>query len=141
MPKYQIVKNGVDDYTLKYQNVELPFHTDLNMKKKMQGVYKTAKFKMLRDLTSEGMSLKQFTIKEKKDGKTYEDNTNKAELEQAYINEEMAEAFNQICISQFEMDLSDLITDIGLVEEKEIEEFSKELAMALNGNFPSENGK
>ena len=107
----------------------------------MQGVYKTAKIKMLKDLASEGMSLKQFTIEEKKDGKTYMDNTNKAELEQAYINEEMAEAFNQICISQFEMDLSDLITDIGLVEEKEIEEFSKELAMALNGNFPSGNGK
>lgn len=141
MPKYQIVKNGVDDYILKYKNIELPFHTDLSMKKKMQGVYKTAKIKMLKDLASEGMSLKQFTIEEKKDGKTYMDNTNKAELEQAYINEEMAEAFNQICISQFEMDLSDLITDIGLVEEKEIEEFSKELAMALNGNFPSGNGK
>lgn len=141
MPKYQIVKNGTDDYILKYKNIELPFHTDLSMKKKMQGVYKTAKIKMLKDLASEGMSLKQFTIEEKKDGKTYMDNTNKAELEQAYINEEMAEAFNQICISQFEMDLSDLITDIGLVEEKEIEEFSKELAMALNGNFPSGNGK
>ena len=141
MPKYQIVKNGVDDYILKYKNIELPFHTDLSMKKKMQGVYKIAKIKMLKDLASEGMSLKQFTIEEKKDGKTYMDNTNKAELEQAYINEEMAEAFNQICISQFEMDLSDLITDIGLVEEKEIEEFSKELAMALNGNFPSGNGK
>ena len=141
MPKYQIVKNGTDDYILKYKNIELPFHTDLSIKKKMQGVYKTAKIKMLKDLASEGMSLKQFTIEEKKDGKTYMDNTNKAELEQAYINEEMAEAFNQICISQFEMDLSDLITDIGLVEEKEIEEFSKELAMALNGKFPSGNGK
>lgn len=141
MPKYQIVKNGVDDYILKYKNIELPFHTDLSMKKKMQGVYKIAKIKMLKDLASEGLSLKQFTIEEKKDGKTYMDNTNKTELEQAYINEEMTEAFNQICISQFEMDLSDLITDIGLVEEKEIEEFSKELAMALNGNFPSGNGK
>ena len=141
MKKYEIIKNGVDDYTLKYKNVKLPFHTDLNMKKKMQGVYKIAKIKMLKDLASEGMSLKQFTIEEKKDGKTYMDNTNKAELEQAYINEEMAEAFNQICISQFEMDLSDLITNIGLEEEKEIEEFSKELAMALNGNFPSGNGK
>lgn len=141
MKKYEIVKNGVDDYTLKYKDKEYKFHTDLNMKKKMQGVYKTAKIKMLKDLANEGMSLKQFTIEEKKDGKTYMDNTNKAELEQAYINEEMTEAFNQICISQFEMDLSDLITNIGLVEEKEIEEFSKDLAMALNGNFPSGNGK
>ncbi len=140
MKKYEIKKNGIDDYTLKYKDKEFNFHTDLTMKKKMQGVYKTAKIKMLKDLASEGMSLKQFTIEEKKDGKTYMDNTNKAELEQAYIDNEMAEVFNQICIDNFKMDLSDLITDIEL-EDTEIEEFSKELAMALNGNFPSGSGK
>ena len=133
---YEITRRGVDDYILKYKDKEFNFHADLNMKKKMQGVYKTAKVKMLMDLASEGLSLKQFTIEEKKDGKTYSDNTNKSELEQAYIDNEMAEVFNQICIEKFGMDLSDLIIDIGL-EDKEIEEFSKELAMALNGNFPS----
>lgn len=133
---YEITRRGVDDYILKYKDKEFNFHADLNMKKKMQGVYKTAKVKMLMDLASEGLSLKQFTIEEKKDGKTYSDNTNKSELEQAYIDNEMAEVFNQICIERFGMDLSDLIIDIGL-EDKEIEEFSKDLAMALNGNFPS----
>ena len=133
---YEIIKNGVDDYSLKYKDKEFKFHADINLKKKMQGVYKTAKIKMLMDLASEGMSLKQFTIEEKKNGKTYSDNTNKAELEQAYIDNEMAEVFNQICIDNFGMDLSDLIMDIGL-EDKQIEDFSKDLAMALNGNFPS----
>ena len=134
--KYELIKNEKDDYTLTFKDKEFNFHADLNMKKKMQGVYKTAKVKMLMDLASEGLSLKQFTIEEKKDGKTYSDNTNKSELEQAYIDNEMAEVFNQICIEKFGMDLSDLIIDIGL-EDKEIEEFSKDLAMALNGNFPS----
>lgn len=140
MRKYEIVKNATDDYSLKYKDKEFKFHADLNMKKKMQGVYKTAKIKMLKDLASEGMSLKQFTIEEKKDGKTYSDNTNKAELEKAYIDNEMAEVFNQICVDNFEMDLTDLITDVGL-DDTEIEEFSKELAMALNGTFPSGGSK
>lgn len=140
MKKYEIIKNATDDYVLKYKDKEFNFHTDLTMKKKMQGVYKTAKIKMLKDLASEGMSLKQFTIEEKRDGKTYSDNTNKAELEKAYIDNEIAEVFNQICIDNFNNDLNDLITDIGL-EDSEIETFSQELAMALNGNFPSRGSK
>lgn len=140
MKKYEIVKNGLDNYTLKYKDKSFDFHTDISLKVKMQGVYKTAKLKMLKDLSSEGISLKSFTMEEKKDGKTYYDNTNKKELEQAYIDEETANMFNSICLEQFEMDLMDLITDIGL-EEKEIEEFSTELAQALNGNFPSGRSK
>ncbi len=137
MQKYEITKKGIDNYILKYKDKEFSFHTDITMKSKMQGVYKTAKIKMLKDLASEGVSLKKFTIEEKKDGKTYFDNTNKAELEKTYIDEEMANVFNEICKSQFDMDLADLITDVGLEDDKEIEKFSKELAQALNGNFPS----
>lgn len=137
MQKYEITKKGIDNYILKYKDKEFGFHTDITMKSKMQGVYKTAKIKMLKDLASEGVSLKQFTIEEKKDGKTYFDNTNKVELEKTYIDEEMANVFNEICKSQFDMDLADLITDVGLEDDKEIERFSKELAQALNGNFPS----
>lgn len=136
MKKYEIVKNGLDNYTLKYKDKSLDFHTDISMKSKMQGVYKTAKLKMLDDLSSKGKSLKSYTIEEKKDGKTYYDNTNKKELEQAYIDEETANMFNGICMDNFGMDLTDLITDIEL-EDTEIEVFSKELAQALNGNFPS----
>lgn len=136
MKKYEIIRNKTDDYTLKYKDKSFDFHTDISMKAKMQGVYKTAKLKMLKDLSSEGISLKTYTIEEKKDGKTYYDNTNKKELEQAYIDEEVANMFNGICKEKFDMDLTDLITDIGL-EDDEIEEFSKELAQALNGIFPS----
>lgn len=136
MKKYEITKNKTDDYTLKYKDKSFDFHTDISMKAKMQGVYKTAKLKMLKDLSSEGISLKTYTIEEKKDGKTYYDNTNKKELEQAYIDEEVANMINGICKEKFDMDLTDLITDIGL-EDNEIEEFSKELAQALNGIFPS----
>lgn len=136
MKKYEIVKNGLDNYTLKYKDKSFNFNTDISLKVKMQGVYKTARLKMLKDLSSEGISLKSFTMEEKKDGKTYYDNTNKKELEQTYIDEETANMFNGICMDNFGMDLTDLISDIGL-EDNEIEVFSKELAQALNGNFPS----
>lgn len=136
MAKYEIIKNGIDDYTLKYKDKEFNFHADINMKSKMQGVYKKARLRMLKDLSIEGISLKSFTIEEKKNGKTFLDNTNKKELENAYIEEETSNMFNDICKEQFGMDLFDLITDIEL-EDKEIEEFSKKLAEALNGNFPS----
>jgi hypothetical protein len=140
MQKYEIVKNELDSYTLKYKDKSFEFHSDIDLKRKMQGVYKTARLKMLKDLSSEGISLKSFTMEEKKGGKTYYDNTNKKELEQAYIDEETANVFNNICQDNFGMDFTDLITDIGL-EEDEIEEFSKELAQALNGNFPSGGNK
>ena len=102
----------------------------------MQKATKTARIKMLKDLSAEGMSLKQFTIEEKKNGKTYSDNTNKVELENAYINDEVANVFNKICEKNFGLDLISLINDIGL-EEGEIEEFSQELANALLGKTPS----
>lgn len=136
MKKYEIIRNKTDDYTLKYKDKSFDFHTDIGIIKKVQSANKTARIKMLTDLANEGISLKKFTIEEKKDGKTYFDNTNKAELEQAYINEEITIIFNQICKDNFGLELPELITDIGL-EDNEIEEFSKELAEAITGKSPS----
>ena len=136
MKKYEIVKNKLDSYTLKYKDKSFEFHSDITIKAKMQGVYKTARLRMIKELSSEGISLKSFTMEEKKGGKTYYDNTNKKELEQIYIEEETANMFNNICDENFGMPLMDLIIDIGL-EENEIEDFSTELAQAFNGIFPS----
>ena len=137
MKKYEIIKNKTDDYTLKYKDKEFNFHTDINIIRKLQGANKTARLKMLKDLSSEGISLKAFTIEEKKDGKTYMDNTNKAELEQAYINDEIALVFDNICKDNFKLGLTELINDIGLETSEEIETFSRELAEALTGKNPS----
>lgn len=137
MKKYEITKNKTDDYTLKYKDKEFSFHTDINIIRKLQGANKTARLKMLKDLSSEGISLKAFTIEEKKDGKTYMDNTNKAELEQAYINDEIALVFDNICKDNFKLGLTELINDIGLETSEEIETFSRELAEALTGKNPS----
>lgn len=135
---YEIIKNGTDDYTLKYKDKELKFHTDLSIMKDMQSISKRARVKMITDLAKQGVSLKDFTIEKKENGKTYYDSSNKNELEKAYIEEETTIVFNEIIEKQFKMDLIGLIQDIGLTEEKEIEDFSKNLVQALIGQTPSE---
>ena len=53
---------------------------------------------MLKDLAKEGISLKDFTIEQKKNGKTYFDSTNKQELENTYIQNKMLEIFQTTLI-------------------------------------------
>ena len=135
--KYQIIKNATDDFTLKYKDKEFNYKPDVELMSKLQGAPKVARIKMLKDLAKEGMSLKQFTIEEKKDGKTYYDNTNKAELENAYIQNEMLEIINEVCKNNFNLGLAELIMDIGLETSEEQEKFSSELGSSLMGKFPS----
>lgn len=135
MEKYKITKKGVDDYVLEYKDKKIEFHTDISMMSKMQGANKTARKKMLNDLVKDGISLKDYTIEKKENGKTYFDNTNKTELENLYINDEVSNVFNEICKENFDMDLYTLIQDIDL-EENEIEEFSQKLTEALIGKTP-----
>ena len=134
---YEIIKNGTDDYLLKYKDKEIPFHTDLNIIKDMQSIVKRARVKMITDLAKEGVSLKNFTIEKKENGKTYYDNSNKEELEKTYINDETSIVFNEIIKRQFGMDLLELLQDIGLENEKEIEKFSTSITQALTGKTPS----
>lgn len=134
--KYEIIKNGTDDYTLKYKDKEFNFKTDLRIMSKMQGANKTARTKMVMDLTKQGISMKDLTIEKKENGKTYLDNSNKAELEKAYMDEETANVFSEICEEKFGMDLTTLIMDIDL-DENEMEKFATELVQALTGKTPS----
>lgn len=133
--KYEIIKNGTDDYTLKYKDKEFNFKTELKLMAKMQSANKNARTKMLMDLSKQGMSINDLTIEKKENGKTYSDNSNKAEMERAYIENETANVFSEICQEKFGMDLTTLILDIDL-DEKEVEQFSVELVQALTGKTP-----
>lgn len=134
--KYEIVKNSTDNYTLKYKDKEFNFKTDIAIMSKMQSANKIARTKMLMDLTKEGISAKDLIIEKKENGKKYYDNTNKTEMEKAYIDEETVNIFNEICEEKFGLTLIDLIMDIDLTEE-EMETFSLDLVQALTGKIPS----
>lgn len=135
--KYQIIKNDLDNYTLKYRDKEYNYKSDVELTSKLQNAPKKARIKMLKELADEGISLKKFTIEEKKDGKTYFDNTNKNELENTYIGEAMLEVIDEVCKKNFNLTFGELLVDIGLTTQEEQERFSSELGASLMGKFPS----
>ena len=135
--KYQIIKNDLDDYTLSYKDKVFNYKSDVELISKLQNSPKKARIKMLTDLANEGISLKKFTIEEKKDGKTYYDNTNKNELERTYIGEAMLEVIDETCKKNFNLTFGELMADIGLETQEEQEKFSSELGSSLMGRFPS----
>lgn len=135
--KYQIIKNGTDDYTLKYKDKEFNYKSDIELMSKLQSAPKLARIEMLKDLAKEGISLKDFTIESRKEGKTYFDNTNKNELENTYIQNKMLEIIDNTCKEKFNLSFTELLLDIDLTEQQEQEKFSSELGSSLMGKFPS----
>ena len=134
--KYEIIKNGIDDYTLKYKDKEINFKSKVKLVEKMQEVNKTARVNMMLDLAEKGKNIKDLVKEQKKDGKTYYDNSLKEEIEKIYIEEETGKVFMKEIEEMLGIGLQELINEIGL-DEKEITEFSTELGQAMIGNFPS----
>ena len=134
--KYEIIKNGMDDYSLKYKDKEIKFHTNVGIVKKVQEVQKSARVKLIMDLAKEGISIKELVKEQKKDGKTYYDNSNKEELEKIYINKEIGEVFQTEIEKMMGMPLTKLLEEIDLTETKEIEEFSTEIGKVMVGQTP-----
>lgn len=136
--KYEFIKVSTDNYTLKYKDKSFNFKTDISLVSKMQEINKKARVKMIKELAKDGISIKDLSIETKKDGKTYIDNTNRTELENAYIEDAMVEFFDNTCKDRFGMSLAELLIDIGIVDDtKEVEKFASELTAAITGATPS----
>lgn len=136
--KYEFTKVSTDNYILKYKDKSFEFKTDISLANQMQGIYMNARVKMIKDLAKDGLSIKDLSIETKRDGKTYVDNTNRIELENAYNEEAMAKFFDDLCKSRFGLTLAELLIDIGIVEDTEaVGDFSAELTSALTGTTPS----
>lgn len=136
MKKYEFIKNGVDDYTLKYKDKEINFKSNVDVVNRLQDTVASGRMKMIKDLAKEGISIKDLTIETKKDGKTYYDNTNKVELENTYIQQEQGRVFKEIIKEVFGKEITELFLDIEL-DESETEEFAKEFGEILTGRFQS----
>lgn len=134
--KFEFIKNGIDDYTLKYKNKEIRFNSKVEFIKDLQEVQKNARNRMVADLIKQGMSVQDLIIKKVEGAKTIEDHSNKDYIEQGYIQEEQAKVLDNICKKLFNMDVSTLILDIGFSDEKDIEVFYKEFGDILAGSVP-----
>lgn len=135
--KYEFIKNATDDFSLKYKDKVINFKPDLELTRKLQETNKTGRIKMLKDLAKDGMSLKDFTIEERKNGKTYFDSTNKIELENAYIQDEQMNVINNICKERLGLNLEELLTELELNTQEEQEKFAGDLGASLMGRIPS----
>ena len=134
--KYEFIKNGLDDYTLKYKGKEINFCSKVEFIKDLQEVQKNARLKMISDLAKQGMSVQDLIIKKTEGAKTIEDHSNKDYVEQGYIQQEQVKVIDNICKKMFNMDASTLILELGFTEEKEVEEFYTEFGDILAGSLP-----
>ena len=135
MKKYEFIKNGVDDYTLKYKDKEINFKSNVNIVNNLQDSISKARMNMIKDLAKEEMTIKDLIIERKENGKTYYDNTNKEELEKAYLEKEQSKVFIEIIEKLFGMSVEDLFIDMELTSVEESTQFSEELGKILVGNF------
>ena len=135
MKKYEIVKNGEDDYSLKYKDKEIKFHSTVGMVKRLQEATKKARINMLIELGKQGVSIKDLIVEEKRDGKTYYDDSNKLELEREFIETTTSEIFQQEIEKALGIDMVSLLVDMEITDE-EASKFAEEIGGAILGQTP-----
>lgn len=140
--KYEFIKVDEDTTKLKYKDKEFEIRRNVELMKDFQELNAKARRKMIMDLAKEGMSTKDLTIKNEKDGKIFYDNSNVKELEDTYMSMATFEMFDNLCKKYFELDFTSLAEDIGL-DEKGIESFGADFIKALTGTrtTPRKEGK
>ena len=134
--KYTIIKNGMDDYTLKYKDKELKLRSCVGIAERLQNAIKVARIKMIKDLTKEGITVNELTKKTSVEGKTYYDNSNKDELEKIYIAEEQQAEFDKAVKDVTGMTFTDLVMDIGLQTEQEAQKLGEDISGILTEQTP-----
>jgi predicted transcriptional regulator len=130
--KYKFEKIDNDTTRLSYKEKEFKIKRDVELTKKIQGIYMKARTKMMVDLAKEGITKKDLVIERKENGKTYYDNSNITEIEQNYIQMASLDLYNEICKSSTNMAIDELMEDIGL-NESEAEKFGNEFSLAIQG--------
>lgn len=135
MKKYEFIKNGVDDYTLKYKDKEINFKSNVSIVNRLQDSVVEAKKEMVFDCIKRGVKPEDLTKKIVKDGKTYYDNTYKDELEKIYIEEIQGKIFSEVIKELLGIDLAELYIEIGITTDEENEKFIEEFGNILVGQY------
>lgn len=134
--KWNIRKEGIDNYFLEYKDKMLPFHSRVGLVNDLQGSIKKARLRMVKELSEMGMSVNDLTKITSADGKTTYDNSNKQFIEESYINEENQRVLEDIMKKMFGMSFEELMVDIGIENEEEAKELASEIGNCLIGKTP-----
>ena len=116
--KLVYIKNG--------ETKEIPFKRNIDIASRMDGVNSNANKKLMLELTKEGLTASDFTIKRTtEDGKIIYDNTNWIEFKKAKIEEETGLVLIDILEHSFKMKAEDLFEELGLDmnNEQELQDF------------------
>ena len=130
--KYEIIKEGLDDYILKYKDKKIRFKSTVNIVNKLQETTKKARMQMVMDLAKEGKTIKDLIVETEKDGKIIQDHSNKDFIEEGYLQQVQSEVFNEAAKEMLGVPVEKLVMDIGL-NEKEAEAFGEELGKCMVG--------
>ena len=122
--KYQIIKNGTDDYTLKYKDKEIKFHSDVETVTELQRVNEIGKQRMIIDLAKQGVTINELVKEVKKDGKTYYDNSNKDEMIKVYATRVAEELFNKAVKKMLGMELTELVKELNIETQEEVDKYT-----------------
>lgn len=130
--KYKIIKEGLDNYILKYKDQEIRFKSSVDIVSKLQETTKKARMNLVMDLAKEGKTIKDLIVETEKDGKIIQDHSNKDFIEEGYLQQAQTETFNEVIKEMLGVSLEELVMDMGL-NEKEVEEFGVELGKCIVG--------
>ena len=130
--KYSFTSIDTDITELTYKDKRFEIHKDVDLMKCMQSIPIKARTAMMLDLSKKGLTKKDLVIERKEGNKTYYDNSNLLEVEEAYSNQASVDIIDELCQKYFNMGLAELITDIGL-EDKDTEKFGTDLMSAFSG--------
>lgn len=131
--KYKFEKVTEDYYKLIYKEKEFALKSSVKVISELQSLVVNARKQMITELAKNGSSIKNLTIETKENGKTYYDNSNAKELEKIYQEEATMNYFNDKCLELFDMDLQSLLSDIGLENADEVQQFTTDLITCLSG--------
>lgn len=134
--KYEIIKNGTDDYTLKYKDKELNFNSKVEFVYDLQEIIKNGRLNMVSDLAKKGMTVDNLIIKKEVNGVITEDHSTKDYIENAYIQDEQISVFDNVLKKMFGKGYLELASELELNEE-ESKQFGKDIGVILRGETPS----
>ena len=134
--KYEFIKNGIDDWSLKYKDKEIKFHSTVGIAEKLQDIPRIARRKMLKDLAKDGMTIDDLIITSEVGSQTIENRANLDSYEKTYIDEANTEIFQEVCKELFNMSYEELVMDIGIDTNSEARKLGEDIGSVIRGQTP-----
>ena len=132
---YEFIEVDKDTTKLKYKDKEFLIKRDVGLLKDLQSINVKAKRRMVMELAKEGLTTKDLVIEKNINGKKILDNSNLTEMENSYVQQESLNVFDDLVNKFCGMSIAELIMDIGILDEKQSEDFGNKLINAFT-NVP-----